>query len=289
MKTKVLITGANGQLGCEFRYLDAIDHALCKDVEFLFVSRSELDITDRAAIESICDSEAINVIVNCAAYTAVDKAEEEPEEADAINHIAVGFLAETAKSRGIKLIHISTDYVFDGESANPYVESDIPNPINEYGKSKLAGEQVIRAIAPPDSIIVRTSWVYSSFGNNFVKTMLRLGRERDEIRVVSDQYGSPTNARDLAKVICDLLDRSIQNSPEVLHFSNSEACSWFEFASYILKSCDVKILPITTAQYVQKAARPQGTTMNTKKLELFLGGDPRSWTVALDDVLYELS
>ena len=195
------MTGGNGQLGSEIKELSS---SFTND-SFFFTDTSNLDITNHAVVAAFIKTNNIDVIVNCAAYTAVDKAESEPELADAINHLAVKNLAIIAKERGAKLIHISTDYVFDGTGHKPYVETDIPNPQSVYGQTKLDGELAIQAVNPSNSIIIRTSWVYSNFGSNFVKTMLRLGKEHEKINVVSDQVGSPTYAGDLAKVILEIL------------------------------------------------------------------------------------
>jgi dTDP-4-dehydrorhamnose reductase len=200
--------------------------------------------------------------VNCAAYTAVDKAEQEAEKAYAINHLAVKNLAKIAKDQNIKLIHISTDYVFDGTAHKPYKESDITNPQSVYGKSKLDGELAMQAINPANSIIIRTSWVYSEFGNNFVKTMLRLGRDRDELNVVGDQIGSPTNARDLAEVILRIIPQLSKQDQrtdvEVYHYSNAGVCSWYDFAHAIFEtnSIDCKVNSIPSEEYPTEAIRP---------------------------------
>ena len=190
----VLVTGSDGQLGSEIKAL-SVDFPN----NYLFTDKNELDITDEEAIKSFVDLNDIDIIINCAAYTAVDQAEDDQINADKINHLAVKYLAQIAKGKNIKLIHVSTDYVFDGTNCKPYVESDPVNPQSVYGQTKLDGEEAMLDINPKNSIIIRTSWVYSSFGNNFVKTMLRLGKERDELGVIYDQVGTPTYARDLAK------------------------------------------------------------------------------------------
>ena len=197
----ILVTGGNGQLGSELREI-APNY---QDYNFLFTDVKDLDITNHSAVAAFVESNDITVIINCAAYTAVDKAESEQDLSDAINHLAVANFAQIAKDNNIKLIHISTDYVFDGTNHKPYVETDIPNPQSVYGKTKLDGELAMQQINPANSIIIRTSWVYSKFGNNFVKTMLRLAETRDEISVVADQIGTPTNAADLADAILKYL------------------------------------------------------------------------------------
>ncbi len=261
----VLVTGSNGQLGSEIRNLISND-------EWYFTDRNTLDITNKIAIESFCTKHNIEVIINCAAYTAVDKAEEDEVNADRINHLAVKYMAEIAKEKNIKLIHISTDYVFDGENYKPYSEEDETDPQGVYGKTKLAGEQAIQDIHPNNSIIIRTSWLYSSYGNNFVKTMLRLGKERDELGVIFDQVGTPTYAKDLAKVIIHIIQHStlnIQHSVEIYHYSNEGVASWYDFAKAIFElsdiQCDVK--PIETKEYPTPASRPHYSLLNKAKIK----------------------
>ena len=226
-----LVTGGNGQLGSELREI-APNYP---DYSFLFTDVSDLDITDHKAVNDFIKINNINVIINCAAYTAVDKAESEPELADAINHLAVANFARIAKEKHIKLVHISTDYVFDGTNHKPYLETDSPNPQSVYGKTKLDGELAMQRINPANSIIIRTSWVYSKYGNNFVKTMLHLAETRAEISVVSDQIGSPTNAKDLAVAILNILPQVSNQTLELFHYSNEGICSWYDFAKTIFE------------------------------------------------------
>ena len=209
----ILITGGNGQLGSELKELA---HNFV-DYNFLFTDVSDLDITDHKAVKIFIENNNITVIINCAAYTAVDQAESESDLADLINHLAVENFAKIAKENNIKLIHVSTDYVFDGTKFKAYVETDITNPQSIYGQTKLDGELAIKKINPENSIIIRTSWVYSKYGNNFVKTMLRLSKTLDEISVVSDQIGSPTSAIDLAKTILTILN-NIKNHSAYANF-----------------------------------------------------------------------
>ena len=225
----ILVTGGNGQLGSELKEI-APNY---QDYNFLFTDVKDLDITNHTAVAAFIESNNITVIINCAAYTAVDKAESEPELADAINHLAVTNFAQIAKDKNIKLIHISTDYVFDGNNHKPYVETDTPNPQSVYGKTKLDGELAMQQINPANSIIIRTSWVYSKFGNNFVKTMLRLAETRDEISVVTDQVGTPTNAADLAKAILNILPQIKNEIVELFHYSNEGVCCWYDFAKTV--------------------------------------------------------
>tara|TARA_B100001173_G_C16011997_1_gene558140 strand:- start:86 stop:925 length:840 start_codon:yes stop_codon:yes gene_type:complete len=262
----ILITGGNGQLGSELAEI-APNYPY---YNFLFTDVKDLDITNHNAVAAFVKINNITVIINCAAYTAVDKAESEPELADAINHLAVANLAQIAKENNIKLIHISTDYVFDGTNYKPYVESDTPNPQSVYGKTKLDGELAMQKINPSNSIIIRTSWVYSKFGNNFVKTMLRLAKIKDEISVVSDQIGSPTNAKDLAEVILTILPKINNNTVEVFHYSNEGVCSWYDFAKAIfkIKGITIKVNPICSAQYPTSVDRPFYSVLNKNKVKI---------------------
>ena len=266
---KILVIGANGQLG---KSIQKIVSGAKQNNEFVFVGRGELDLSKKESIASYFDNNNFDVIINCGAYTAVDRAEEEQELANQVNHLAVKQLAEIAKEQKAKLIHISTDYVFDGTGNKPYKETDKTNPINVYGKTKLAGEKALQEIMPTNAMIIRTSWVYSEYGNNFVKTMLRLGKERDEIDVVSDQIGSPTYATDLAKAILKIIDnRDYQDkdkATEIYHHSNKGEISWYDFTKEIFKlaKIDCKVSPITTEQYPTPAKRPRNTLMCKDKI-----------------------
>ena len=273
------MTGGNGQLGSEIKELSS---SFTND-SFFFTDTSNLDITNHAVVAAFIKTNNIDVIVNCAAYTAVDKAESEPELADAINHLAVKNLAIIAKERGAKLIHISTDYVFDGTGHKPYVETDIPNPQSVYGQTKLDGELAIQAVNPSNSIIIRTSWVYSNFGSNFVKTMLRLGKEHEKINVVSDQVGSPTYAGDLAKVILKILPTIKNEQVAIYHFANSGTCSWSEFAKAIfeIKGLKVMVHPILTSQYPTIAKRPKYSVLGTDKILMGFGICIPTWRDSL--------
>ena len=261
----ILVSGGNGQLGSELKELTPN----YQDYNFFFTDFNDLDITAHDKVRYFIENNNINVIINCAAYTAVDKAESEPELSDAINHLAVANFAQIAKDRNIKLIHISTDYVFDGTNHKPYIETDTPNPKSIYGQTKLDGELAIQKINPANSIIIRTSWVYSKFGNNFVKTMLRLAKTRNEISVVADQIGSSTNAADLAQSILQILP-SIQNEIlEVYHFSNEGICSWYDFAKAVfeIKSININLLPLESVNYKTKAIRPYYSVLNKSKIK----------------------
>ena len=283
---RILVTGKNGQLGKSI-------HKIVTNTEqsdnFVFVDREELDLNSESGINHYFDnSDKFDIIINCAAYTAVDKAEEEQDLANQVNHLAVKQLAEVAKTQQAKLIHISTDYVFDGESDKSYTEADETNPINVYGKTKLAGEQALKEIMLTDAIIIRTSWVYSEYGNNFVKTMLRLGRERDELSVVSDQIGSPTYATDLANAILDIVQnktfKEARQKTQVIHYSNEGVISWYDFAKEIFKlaKIDCKVNPITTEQYPTPARRPRNTLMDKDKVTETFSVNISDWKESLN-------
>ena len=284
--SRILVTGANGQLGSEIRELESV----YGQYTFFFTDIHNLDLTDHEGVKSFITDNNIEVIINCAAYTAVDKAEAEPDVANAINHLVVKNLAEIAKANKIKLIHISTDYVFDGTKDTPYTETDTPNPQSVYGLTKLKGEQVMQAINPANSIIIRTSWVYSGYGNNFVKTMLRLGMERDELNVVADQVGSPTYAGDLAKAILQILPQIKNKIVELYHYANAGTCNWHEFAKAIfkIKGLNVKVKPITTKDYPTPAKRPMYSVMDTNKIRKQYGVNGPQWERSLEDCLQQL-
>jgi dTDP-4-dehydrorhamnose reductase len=285
----VLVTGAAGQLGSELRYLseNKINNSdlsqVANKLSFIFVTRKQLDIQNSQQVADFCQENKIDVIINCAAYTAVDKAESEPELADAINHLAVKNLAQVTKDQNIALIHISTDYVFDGTNHKPYKETDKTNPQSVYGKTKLDGELAMQAINPVNSIIIRTSWVYSEFGNNFVKTMLRLGQERDELSVVCDQVGSPTNARDLAGAILDIIPQLNNQNVEMYHYSNAGVCSWYDFAKAIfeINRIDCSVSPIPAVAYPTPAKRPYYSVMDKSKITNVLAVENLNWRESL--------
>ena len=281
----ILVTGSNGQLGSELKEL-----SLNYNYNFFFTSKDTLDITNKEYIKEFINKNNINTIINCAAYTAVDKAEEDEVNADKINHLAVKNLATIAKERNIKFIHISTDYVFDGKNFRPYIEDDIPNPTGIYGKTKLDGENAIREINPKNSIIIRTSWVYSSFGANFVKTMLRLGKERESLGVIFDQVGTPTYARDLAKTILDILPRITNDRVEVYNYSNEGVLSWYDFAKEIMKMAKTEcyINPIETKEYPTPASRPHYSLLNKTKIKKEFNLTIPYWKDSLDECLIKL-
>ena len=282
---KILVTGKNGQLGKSIHTIVTNNE---QTDEFVFVGREGLDLSSTNSITDYFNHNNFDIIINCAAHTAVDKAEEEAVLANQINHLAVAQLALIAKTQQAKLIHVSTDYVFDGESDKPYTEADVTNPINIYGKTKLAGEQTLKEIMPTDAIIIRTSWVYSEHGNNFVKTMLRLGKQRDELSVVGDQIGSPTYATDLANAILKIIQnkafKEVEQETQVYHYSNAGEISWYEFAKEIFELADIQcsVSPITTAQYPTPAKRPKNTLMNKDKIAKTFSVNIADWKESLN-------
>ena len=278
----ILVTGSNGQVGSEIKELSK-DY----NYNFFFTTSNDLDITNHNKVKEYLESNNINIIINCAAYTAVDKAEDDKENANDINHLAVKNLAQISKDNNIKLIHISTDYVFDGKNFKPYTEDDITNPNSVYGKTKLDGENEMIKINPHNSIIVRTSWVYSSFGNNFVKTMLRLGKEKDELGVIFDQIGSPTYARDLAQNILDILPNIKNDKVAIYNYSNEGVLSWYDFAKEIMRMAkiDCSINPIETFQYPTPAKRPHYSLLNKSKIKNDFGVEIPYWKDSLSDCL----
>lgn len=273
-----LVVGANGQLGNELRLL-------LKD-KAVYVDKDELDITDKDAVDAFVKNGAFEAIINCAAYTAVDKAESDEQLAELINVIGPKNLAMT----GVPLIHISTDYVFDGTNCKPYVETDIPNPQTVYGRTKLAGEKAVFDNADT-AIVIRTAWLYSTFGNNFVKTMRKLGAERDCLNVVFDQVGTPTYAGDLAKVIVEILPQMKSGMKEVYHFSNEGVCSWYDFALAVMAQSDLdcNVLPIESREYPTPAKRPHYSVLNKAKIKRDFGVKINNWAVSLAECVEKMN
>ena len=281
----ILVTGSNGQVGSELQMLN--DEFLTLNYKCFFTTSENLDITNHLEVKKYIVENSIDVIINCAAYTAVDKAEDDEVNADAINHLAVKNLATIAKDKSLKLIHISTDYVFDGENFKPYLEDDVTNPTGVYGKTKLDGENAMRELNPLNSIIIRTSWVYSSFGANFVKTMLRLGNERDSLGVIFDQVGTPTYARDLAMAILDIIPL-IQNSKlSIYNYSNEGVLSWYDFAKEIMRMAKIEceINPVETREYPTPAKRPHYSLLNKSKIKEEFAIIIPYWKDSLDECL----
>ena len=257
---KVLVTGVKGQLG-----YDVVKDLEKRGHQPIGVDRDEMDLMDNEAIRTFIMNLRPEAIIHCAAYTAVDKAEEEVETCYQINAEAVKVISECAKELDVKLIYISTDYVFDGTKEGEYVETDLPNPINVYGASKLKGEEYVQTLLEK-YYIVRISWVFGVNGNNFIKTMRRLGSERDELNIINDQVGSPTYTADLAPLLVDMMETDKYG---IYHATNEETCSWYEFANEIFKQSgiEVKTNPITTDQYPTAAKRPMNSRMSKAKLK----------------------
>jgi dTDP-4-dehydrorhamnose reductase len=282
---KVLVTGVTGQLGSEIQSVSPN-----YPFEFFFKDSKSLDITDKTKVYEFLKSNNVNAIINCAAYTAVDRAETETENADAVNHLAVKHLAESSKELNITLVHVSTDYVFNGESFQPYTEDSVSHPQSVYGATKRAGEEAMISLQVPNSIIIRTSWVYSTFGKNFVKTMRRMGSEKSEINVVADQIGTPTYARDLAICILDILPKISTNETRVYHFSDEGVCSWYDFAIAIMEmsgySCRVN--PIPSIQYPTPAKRPFYSVLSKSKIKEDFGVKIPHWRESLKKCIENL-
>ena len=281
----VLVTGSNGQLGSEIQELSSQ-----YPYNFFFTDRNKLDITDAQSIKEIIEKNRISTIINCAAFTAVDKAETDAEMADKINHLAVRYLAQISKEKNIKLIHISTDYVFDGKNYKPYHEDDKTNPNGVYGQTKLDGEKAMIEINPENSTIIRTSWVYSSYGNNFLKTMLRLGKEKEQLGVIYDQVGTPTYARDLTKVILEILPNIKNEKVEIYNYSNEGVLSWYDFAKEIMRMAKLpcEINPIETKDYPTAAARPHYSLLNKSKIKKEFNITIPYWKDSLDECLKKM-
>ena len=282
----ILVTGANGQLGKTFQ-------ALAKkytNYRFHFCRSDTLDITNTTALNNFIDEKNINILINCAAYTAVDNAEDDQERANAINHIAVTKMAEIAKNKDLKLIHFSTDYVFNGKGHRPYDETEKTDPIGIYGATKDKGEKSILRVNPNNCLIIRTAWVYAEFGNNFVKTMLKLGTERDQLSIVCDQIGSPTYAKNLAETVLNILPKINHSGTEILHFTNEGVCSWYDFTKAIFEikqiNCEVNAIP--SSAYPTKAKRPYYSVLSKEKIKNTYHIQIPYWKDALMECLEKL-
>ena len=288
-KSKILVTGGNGQLGKELREFSSLHTGL----EFVFLSREDLPIHQFELVRNYFNTLKPAYCINCAAYTAVDKAETEKDLAFLINGEAVGVLAAVCKEHNTKFIHISTDYVFNGEAAYPYTESFPTDPVNVYGASKLEGEKQAMELNP-DSIIIRTSWLYSSMGKNFVNTMMRLMSEKDQIKVVKDQLGSPTNAADLAETIFNIIGlchlQIYDWSPGIYNFSNEGIISWYDLAKAIKEITDspTVVKPISTAEYPTPAKRPAYSGLDKTKIQKTFGIQLKDWEVSLKNCIKNL-
>ena len=283
----ILITGSNGQLGSEIKQLSPYYSSW----NFIYKDLPDLDITNIELLEKLVKEEAINTIVNCAAYTAVDPAESNQEIAYAVNVLGAKNLAKLSNLYKIKLIHISTDFVFDGKHYLPYKETDQPNPLGVYGSTKLEGEQEVLAECS-NSIIIRTAWLYSSFGANFVKTMQKLGNDRNELNVIFDQVGTPTFAGDLAQTILEILTQLEAGGTKkgVYHYSNEGVASWYDFAVEIMSLSNLKcrVYPIETFQYPTPAPRPSFSVLNKEKIKTDFGIEIQHWKSSLKKCIQEL-
>ncbi len=286
---KILITGANGQLGSDLRVITPTH----TDLLCVFTDIETLDITDSQKLKLFLDEHAFDWLINCAAYTAVDKAEMEVDKAYLINKTAVELLASECKQRNIRLIQISTDYVYDGCTWNPYLEGDATNPKSVYGASKLAGEQAL-IDSGAEYLIIRTSWLYSSFGGNFVKTIRRLATERPQINIIYDQIGSPTYSHDLALTIINIIKQisysANRNLNEILHYANEGVCSWYDFAKAIveLSNYNCKVNPIETSDYPTPAKRPAYSVCNKKKIKTLYQIEIPYWKDSLANCIAKL-
>ena len=278
---RILVTGANGQLGSEMRKLGAVSPN-----EYIFTDVQELDITNKEAVMSFVEQNGVNIIVNCAAYTNVDRAEDDEATAELINATAVGNLAEAAKAVDGTLFHVSTDYVFGADGNTPRSEDMPTNPLGVYGRTKLSGEQAIAEVGAK-AIIIRTAWLYSEFGNNFLKTMLRLTAEKESLNVVFDQVGTPTYAGDLALVIFSIIEGNLYAGNEgVYHFSNEGVCSWYDFATEIAIAAgnlECNIQPCHSSEFPSKVTRPPYSVLDKTKIKQTFGVDIPHWR---DSMLY---
>lgn len=286
MKT-ILVTGANGQLGNSIR-LKANQHP---QYNFLFTDVDTLDITDAAAVKAMVKDNQVNYILNCAAYTAVDKAEDNEDLCRRLNCDAVHVLGEAAREAKAKIIHVSTDYVFSGTNYRPYKETDDTRPVSAYGRTKLAGEEALVKVCP-DAVIIRTAWLYSEFGNNFVKTVLRLGKERDQLGFVFDQAGTPTYAGDLAEAILTVVTADEKGTfvPGIYHYSNEGVCSWYDFTVKVLQIAGIEcnVRPIETKDYPTRAVRPPYSVLNKGKIKETYGITIPHWEESLRICLKQL-
>lgn len=281
----ILVTGANGQLGNEMRVLSLEN----KEYNYFFTDVAELDICDEKAVMAFVKENEIDVIVNCAAYTAVDKAEDNQELCAKLNSEAVGYLAKAAEENQAEFIQISTDYVFDGTNYVPYRETEPTCPNSVYGVTKLAGEKKALEYCSK-AMIIRTAWLYSVFGNNFVKTMIRLGKERESLGVIFDQIGTPTYARDLASAVFAAIRKGI--IPGIYHFSNEGVCSWYDFTKSIHRIAGIgncKVSPLHTDEYPAKAPRPHYSVLDKTKIKYTYGIEIPHWEESLEQCIKELN
>jgi dTDP-4-dehydrorhamnose reductase len=286
---RVLIIGGEGQLGNSLSKKSAQKEF----ASFETTTLDQLDLSNENNLKEFLSNKKYNLIVNCTAYTAVDKAESEPEKAHIINALAAGWIGKYSKEMNARVIHVSTDYVFDGNSCLPLTPEMNPNPVSVYGKTKLEGEQLLMA-ENPNSIVIRTSWLYSVYGNNFMKTMLRLGLEKPGLTVVFDQIGTPTSANDLADAILSIIEQSINNhdsfKPGIYHFSNEGVCSWYDFAQMIfrLRSIHCNVKPVRSDAFPTVAKRPAYSVLDSSKISNQFGLEIPFWVNSLEECLKEM-
>ena len=282
----VLVTGADGMLGKSIQFYQNE----YPNYNFFFTNKESLNISRKEMLQTFVKMNDIAIIVNCAAYTNVEKAEFKSKKSNKLNAKSVENLGEIAKENNCGLIHISTDYVFDGESKEPYSEEDVTNPQNVYGITKLKGERILQEINPENTIIIRTSWLYGEFGSNFVKTILNLASEKETISVVNDQIGSPTFAKDLAKAILDIIPKINNSDVELFHYTNKGSCSWFDFATEIVKNANLKceVKPVSSDFYPTEAKRPKYSLLNTSKIEENYQVEIPAWETSLKKCIENL-
>lgn len=282
----VLVTGANGQLGSEIKSLAS----KFKAYNFFCVKRDEIDISNANQLVNFIKKNKINSIINCAAYTKVDLAEDDIEYANLINHISVKNIGEIVKKYDLKLIHISTDYVFNGRAYMPYGEDHKTDPKSVYGRTKLDGEKALLRLGLSNTVIIRTAWVFSEFGGNFVKTMLKLGTEREQLNIIDDQVGSPTYAKDLAFVILSILPNIKNTEVEIYHYTNEGVCSWYDFAKTIfeIKNINCNVKPIPSFFYNTKATRPHYSVLSKQKIKEKFSIEIPYWKDSLEDCLKKI-
>lgn len=292
---RILVIGKNGQVGQSIQNLvNKTSNSNLSDYGFVFVGRDELDLSKASNIQAYFEKNKFDVVINCAAFTDVEKAEVDENEASLINHMAVKEVATIAKKNNMKLIHISTDFVFDGDKREPYIESDKTSPVNIYGKTKLAGEFSAISIMKYNAVVLRSGWIYSDFGNNFVDTIIKNATLKGQLNIISDQFGTPTYANDLAQIIIDILIKDKFNErempSEIFHYSNEGECSWFDFAKEIVDilQIDCNLSPITSEDYPQLAKRPKYSVLSKKKISEEFDLNINYWKDSLKSCLQNL-
>ena len=289
---RILVTGKNGQVGQSIQNIvNKTSSTDLKDYDFVFIGRDELDLSEAASIKAYFEKNKFDMAINCAAYTSVEQAEVEENDANLINFLAVKEIATIAKKNNMKLIHISTDFVFDGDKSQPYIETDITSPKNIYGKTKLAGELAAISIMKLNAIVIRSSWIYSEYGNNFVDTIIKNAKLKGQLDIISDQIGTPTYAYDLAQTIINILSkdksRKREMTSQIYHYSNEGECTWFDFAKEItdILKIDCNLNPITTDDYPQLAKRPRYSVLSKKKISKEFDLNINNWQDSLKHCL----